>query len=86
MFLAILYCLKRVGHTRSRQQTAQPHYVVVDMNGHTTHQPIHPPTYEPPPTQYRTSDPIVTYRPPDDSLEPPPPSYKDHRKDRVPIV
>ncbi|KAI8356680.1 hypothetical protein BD560DRAFT_406652 [Blakeslea trispora] len=87
MFLAIVLCLRKTGRNRAGTITEQPspHYMVVDMNG-ITHQSIHPPTYPPPPTQYPTSDPIVTYRPPEDSIEPPPPSYHDHRKDRVPNV
>ncbi|OAD03542.1 hypothetical protein MUCCIDRAFT_156170 [Mucor lusitanicus CBS 277.49] len=53
------------------------------MNGRPPQQSTYPATYAPPPPTSPHAQPSTQtfYRPPDSSVEPPPPSYQDYSKD-----
>ncbi|KAG2189836.1 hypothetical protein INT46_002796 [Mucor plumbeus] len=81
---------KNIGNPHTDEITNQElghpsEFTIVDMNGRPPQQSTYPATYAPPPpsSPQTPAQPNTQnfYRPPESSIEPPPPSYQDHSKD-----
>ncbi|KAL7319403.1 hypothetical protein PS15m_002539 [Mucor circinelloides] len=81
--LFLLFRRKRAIRNRPLPSGHPSQFVVVDMNGRPPQQSTYPATYAPPPPTSPQAQPSTQtfYRPPESSVEPPPPSYQDYSKD-----